>query len=510
VDALVADIERYQRGYPVKARPPGLALRALKFLRRNRVGLAAAALAFVLLASGVAMVWRSALEAERQREIAVELARQTDLQRREAERQRSIAEQTAARESIALQAASRNAAAAQASLKEARARFSDVRALAATLLFKLEPEARKVPGNTAFRKQLIAESANYYENLSRSLKGGAGENEVWKEIANAWHRLGSIQGDQAATWNLGDPGGALLSYRRALAAQETRLRSRPSDTEILCDVEDARITVAAQLRQLGLRAESETLLQTSVRVLTGLQPNLRSDRVLQVLSRAYFYSDLRAYRKISEDLFSRHPDDLEILRNTALAYKYALGSDSLEDRLRYARRALEIDQRRAEKLPGDQTINLDISFDWSSIGTTLTQLGRHQEAVDAYRNSLEIRRRLAQADPSNIRFQERLAAGIFYLATSLIPGGNKDEIVTLAEQGQAILTSIRGKLPEQTETLLTVYSEALLARFVGTTQSLRCQHAAKALQLAARLPASDFLINQHLPALRQISAECAP
>ena len=103
-----------------------------------------------------------------------------------------------------------------------------------------------------------------------------------------------------------------------------------------------------------------------------------------------------------------------------------------------------------------------------------------------------------------------MAAGIFYLATSLIPGGNKDEIVTLTEQGQAILASIQGRLPEQTETTLAAYSEALLARFVDKSQSLRCQHAAKALQLAPRLPASDFLLIQHLPALRKISAECSP
>jgi hypothetical protein len=137
-------------------------------------------------------------------------------------------------------------------------------------------------------------------------------------------------------------------------------------------------------------------------------------------------------------------------------------------------------------------------------------LGRYEEAVDSYRNSLEIRRRLAQADPSNIRFQERLAAGIFYLATSLIRSGNTDEIVALAEQGQAILNSIRGKLPEPTETKLIAYSEALLARFVGKTQAVRCHHAANALQFAARHPASDFLLDQHLPALRYISARCAP
>jgi len=65
--ALSEDIQRYLDGYPVQAREEGLTYRAAKFVRRNRVGVAAAALFAVMLAGFVTTVIRERNSANRER-----------------------------------------------------------------------------------------------------------------------------------------------------------------------------------------------------------------------------------------------------------------------------------------------------------------------------------------------------------------------------------------------------------------------------------------------------------
>ena len=48
-------------------------------------------------------------------------------------------------------------------------------ALAAALIYKLEPEAAKIPGSTVFRKQLIDQATAYLDKLSQSLRGEPGD-----------------------------------------------------------------------------------------------------------------------------------------------------------------------------------------------------------------------------------------------------------------------------------------------------------------------------------------------
>lgn len=66
VDALAADVHRYLEDRPVLARPDSARYRLGKYLRRHRAGVAAAAVAFALLALGVAGTFWQAQQAQRE------------------------------------------------------------------------------------------------------------------------------------------------------------------------------------------------------------------------------------------------------------------------------------------------------------------------------------------------------------------------------------------------------------------------------------------------------------
>lgn len=71
VDALVADLERFDAHLPVLARPAHAAYRCRKFVRRHRVGLAVVAAVVAGLAVGGVGLWRGVLEAREGERLAV-------------------------------------------------------------------------------------------------------------------------------------------------------------------------------------------------------------------------------------------------------------------------------------------------------------------------------------------------------------------------------------------------------------------------------------------------------
>ena len=66
VDALLDDIRRYQAGLPVRARPDTAAYRTRKFLRRHRIGVAAATITALSLVGGIAAAFTQTRVARRE------------------------------------------------------------------------------------------------------------------------------------------------------------------------------------------------------------------------------------------------------------------------------------------------------------------------------------------------------------------------------------------------------------------------------------------------------------
>ena len=157
VEQLAGDLERYLEHRPVLARPDTLRYRAGKWVRRSPLTAAALALVMVSVTAGVAGTLYQARRAER--------------------------------------------------------RFQQVRNLAKSFVFDVHDQIASLPGATQARKTIVSTALTYLENLS---KEAGGDEDVTRELAAGYLKIGVVQGDPLSS-NLGDTAGAMRSYRRAEA-----------------------------------------------------------------------------------------------------------------------------------------------------------------------------------------------------------------------------------------------------------------------------------------------------
>jgi tetratricopeptide (TPR) repeat protein len=175
---LSEDIRRHLEGLPIAARPDTTVYRVTKFVRRNRVGVAAAAVVVAALAVGLAVSVYEARIAQR--------------------------------------------------------RFAQVRELANTFLFQFYDQVTPLAGSVEVRKSIVDTARKYLDGLSQEAGSDKG---LILELAQAYQRLGEVQGRTTA--NLGQLEEARRSYQRALdlyarlgvnAGSSAELRSRMAET----------------------------------------------------------------------------------------------------------------------------------------------------------------------------------------------------------------------------------------------------------------------------------------
>jgi serine/threonine protein kinase len=172
VAALADDLQRYLKHEPISARPDNFTYRAGKFVRRNRLGVTLAGLAVIGVAAAI---------------IAVEVeARRVEY------------------------------------------RFQQVRKLAHTVLFDLNPEIENLPGATKARELLVKTSLSYLDNLAND----AGNDPALQlELATAYEKIGDVQGNSRFS-NLGHPEESVASYSKAIAIAR-KLRPSAATLEVL-------------------------------------------------------------------------------------------------------------------------------------------------------------------------------------------------------------------------------------------------------------------------------------
>ncbi len=179
VEHLAEDIRRHLDGRPVMAHRGTLRYRALKFAKRNRVSVAAAAVVLLAVVGGVAgITWEAGV--------------------------------------------------AMAARARAERRFQDVQKLAKFMLFDFHDAVQKLPGSTPVQQMLVERSLRYLDSLAQEAHG---DPELELDLVEAYVRLGDVQGNPYKP-NLGDTAGALASYRKALAIGGPLARERASDPKV--------------------------------------------------------------------------------------------------------------------------------------------------------------------------------------------------------------------------------------------------------------------------------------
>jgi non-specific serine/threonine protein kinase/serine/threonine-protein kinase len=189
VEQFAGDVRRHLDGLPVRARPDTFGYRAGKFVRRNRVPVAAGALLALALMGG------------------------------------TVATAYQARE-------------ARAAQDRAERRFADVRKLANALLFDYHDAIRDLRGARPVRERMVRDALGYLDGLARESRE---DPSLQRELAGAYHRIGDLQGGEPSS--LGDTEGAARSYGKALGILEALLGADSGNVGLHRDAANAAMAL---------------------------------------------------------------------------------------------------------------------------------------------------------------------------------------------------------------------------------------------------------------------------
>jgi serine/threonine protein kinase/tetratricopeptide (TPR) repeat protein len=367
-EQLADDIRRHLDGLPVRARKDTLPYRIGKFLRRNRIPVAAAA------AVVAAVTWGFV---------------STRAERARAERG-----------------------------------FQDTRRLANALIFDIHDAIQPLAGSTEARQMLVKEALTYLDRLSAEVKGDL---ELQQELAQAYSRLGDVQGGPGAP-HLGDTAGALQSYRKAIAFYRAVTAVRPRDAHAqlqlgVCYNKAARAlehsgdvaTTVADFEVAHQAAEAALALAPDDPASTVLLIDIETSQI-GVLRRhrgmAGAMQSSRAALDRASDAARRWPQNGEVRRCLGNAYQEFASclrhSGDLPGALEYQRKALAVREALLADEPRTPAGGWNVAGTHFYIARVLMEMARREEAAAELRKVEAMGEGLAQADPKDMEVQRGL------------------------------------------------------------------------------------------------------
>jgi serine/threonine protein kinase len=382
VPLLIDDLRRYREGLPVLARGDSWSYRAARFVKRRKVGVAAAAAILITLIGGViGTTWQ---------------ARAARIQARRAQAAQARAEQ----------------------------RFSQVRRLANSLIFEYHDAIKDLPGATPVRVRLVRDALSYLNTLAQEAEG---DPSLQRELAVAYRRVADVQGGSTRL-NLGDTRGAIESYRKSLAILDALLRRDPNDpatrrdaglvsTDLAYTVWETGDTAAAFEHARHAQALFEPLLASG---LADMDLRLAVARVHDALGVILLESGktteaLDHHRRQLELLDSAdasHQSEPRLRRARSIAYHHLAevrsAAGDFEPSLDDHKKSLALRESLVSEFPDNNDYRRLVATSYFWIGDVLAQHKRTREALDAYRRSLDageaIGRSEPAADPSDLSY----------------------------------------------------------------------------------------------------------
>jgi len=227
VEQFSEDLRRYLDGLPVIARKDTFSYRSSKFVRRNRLGVTAAAVILLLLALGVAGIARQRVIANRQR-------------------------------------------------ARAEKRFNEVRELAHSFMFTFHDAIRNLAGATAARQLVVSESLRYLNSLADE---ASDDPSLQRELGEAYHKLAEIQGLPGAS-NLGDKEGAVESFKKAIVIRESLVASPAATVEDRVTLVESYLRLSSVVDLGPEKLESALKGQAILETLLSADP--KNERLLMI------------------------------------------------------------------------------------------------------------------------------------------------------------------------------------------------------------------------------------
>src|SRR5215472_6861063 len=408
VEQFAEDIRRYLANLPVMARKDTASYRASKFVLRHKVGLAAATAIVLTVIAGFVITVREA--------------------------------------------------------RLAQQRFNDVRSLANSLIFDVHDSIKDLPGSTPAKKIIVDRALRYLNNLAQQSGGDVG---LQRELASAYERLGSVQGDYLEN-NLGDAQGALESYKKALEIRE-RTDAVSKDWNDRLALATGYRLVAHQLWANGDPRGAREPIQRAIAISEALnlaQPGIRKivDEVgfeYEVSGRIGYPGDLSAKQKILADYrrgmdlgeiaIKLAPDDIRTLHNLAMGAgdigNILEGFDAREA-LKYYQREMEIDSQITQR-SNDLRYWRSLAIDYGSIASVYDDLGDYSHALENNKKDLKIYQTLLEKDPNNALLKQGLSITYMNTAASAARAGNIPVALDDSSQSLEIMRKLVANAPEK-------------------------------------------------------------
>ena len=389
---------------------------------------------------------------------------------------------------------------AKAERAKAERRFNDVRSLAGSVLFEMHDGIAELPGSTAVRKLIVTRALEYLDSLAKEARG---DDSLQLELADAYVRVGDVQGGPAVA-NLGDTKGAFTSYEKAHSILQAVLSRNQSLTQGCISL--AKLNGKLSSAYLHVR-DLPRAMDSAKEELSGWEAIARQShqdkessngvagahfRIAQAFSAAgksdEALSEFQASMKIHEALLAASPQDLHDQRNLALDHKYLCSifeKGDLAKAAEHCQLAVDLDEKRVVANPADLEAKQDLGYSLSQSGTIYEKKGDLPAASRSFSRSLTIREAVVDADPQNVRAQTSLIYPHYAL------GGVFEEMGRVEESMSQYRTSVR-------------LGEALIAKYPedGVTR----ERVAKALydmgdleaKLASKMGASSPQRREHL------------
>jgi eukaryotic-like serine/threonine-protein kinase len=261
------------------------------------------------------------------------------------------------------------------------------------------------------RQTIVAEALRYLERLSED---NAGDDPGLRlELAKAYHRIGSIQGDPSMS-NLGDRQGGVKSLTRAIELLRPAAGQRTRDGEL--ERGSAQLTLARLLNDNP--AGAQAAIADSIGIANALLAGNPGDadarwllgsgslRAGQWGERNTRIDNLTRASDIFEALVKEGPPNDTRQRNVGLAQKYLgdlyLAEGSYQAALVHHQRALAIDEERLAASPGDRRRQFDVGIDLSNVGFSQWGLRQFAESSATYERGRETFASLADTDPKDV------------------------------------------------------------------------------------------------------------
>jgi serine/threonine protein kinase/tetratricopeptide (TPR) repeat protein len=407
-DQLSEDIRRHLEHLPVLARKSTVAYRCRKYVLRHKVGVAAAALVFLSLLTGIVLTLREA-----------RIARANELR--------------------------------------AERRFNDVRALANSLIFDIHDGISQLPGSTPVRELLVKKALLYLDGLSQE---SSGDSPLQRELASAYDRVGRLQWSSDFA-NQGDSAGALQSYRKALAIRESLAAANPNDSKIQVELTDEYTGLADAIESTGDFAGALDVLHKIPPLLEKATAQTSDPRLLDRQAGSYYYigrllnemgdpaAALENYRKaaaIQESTNATDPDEVNLLR-THVAGDYAgmaesmMLSNQLSDASKVQEQAVQILEQLSRSKPNNVPLREFLGNSYDLLGTIWDKQGDHIKALESRRRAHEIFKEMMTSDPKNALARTNFAFSGESLGESLVASSDLPEALQHIREALAVFQS---------------------------------------------------------------------